>query len=424
MERRIKFTKTSVNGIKPVAGKQIVYWDTEVTGLGLRVSPGGAKTYFYQGRRNGSVDKESIGRVDKFHLPDEARTEAREIARSFLRGERRIRRPDEDAPTLGKLMLGYVELLESQGKASARNVKNQIKADIEKAHPRLWNKPAAEITLDDCMDIVGSVMDRGKPRQADKLRAYLRTAFSEAINARGDINMPSSLRKMKISYNPARDMRKVRGSSKAKNRALSVAEFRAYWNRVQKLETPQRELAMLHVITGGQRQKQLSRVTWADIDRDGMSMTIWDYKGRRNQPRRHVVPLLPEALELMDAIGGTGDYVFSCDGGKRPINDRYLPDITASICTAMETAGELEGAPFTAGTIRATIETRLMKKPYRVSSDVLGQLLSHGMGGVQQRHYQHDDFEEEKLEALQKLWRLVNNKPEPVAQVIPMQVSA
>jgi len=59
-----------------------------------------------------------------------------------------------------------------------------------------------------------------------------------------------------------------------------------------------------------------------------------------------------------------------------------------------------------------------------VSSDVLGQLLSHGLGGVQARHYQHHNFNDEKLEALQMLYRMVEGQPEPSAQVIPFNQTA
>ena len=76
----------------------------------------------------------------------------------------------------------------------------------------------------------------------------------------------------------------------------------------------------------------------------------------------------------------------------------------------MEKADELEKEPFTAGTIRATIESRLIAKPYRISSDVLGQLLSHGLGGIQQRHYQHHDFFDEKMEALKSLQQLLEEQ--------------
>jgi integrase len=181
---------------------------------------------------------------------------------------------------------------------------------------------------------------------------------------------------------------------------------------------------MLHVLTGGQRMDQLARAGLHDIDNDTQTLTLLDFKGRRSEPRRHSIPLLPEARACIDRITGAGEYVFSCDGGIRPINKKYIGERVDKIRDAMKEAEELEGGHFTPGTIRATIETRLAAKPYRVSSDVLGQLLSHGMGGVQQRHYQHHNFHEEKLEALEMLQRMVEGKPEPTAQIIPFNREA
>src|SRR5690606_31422851 len=126
-------------------------------------------------------------------------------------------------------------------------------------------------------------------RQADKIRSYIRSAFSEAIKARGNVNAPAKLRNMNIKSNPARDMVKVEGSSRARDRVLSLAEFRAYWKRVKELPEPGRSLVMLHVLTGGQRLDQLSRVTLHDIDRDTGTVTLLDYKGRRIEPRRHSI---------------------------------------------------------------------------------------------------------------------------------------
>ncbi|MFZ3206389.1 MAG: integrase, partial [Pseudomonas sp.] len=102
----------------------------------------------------------------------------------------------------------------------------------------------------------------------------------------------------------------------------------------------------------------------------------------------------------------------------------YLSDIAADVCAAMAEAKELQGAPFTGKVIRATIETRLMKAPYRVSSDVLARLLSHGLGGVQAKHYAHDAMHEEQVEALEKLWRLLHEEAEPSAQVIELRARA
>jgi len=315
------------------------------------------------------------------------------------------------------------EMLEKAGKASARNVRNAIKKDIEQAFPKLWKKAAAAISIDDCVAIIGKLNDEGSQRQADKIRSYLKTAYSKAINARGNVKAPAVMRALKITTNPVRDVQKVEGSSNASERALSLAEFRAYWRRIQDLPEPRRSIAMLHVLTGGQRMQQLARVTLADIDRDALLMRMADGKGRRQQARIYSVPLLPQALECIDNVTGSGQFVFSSNGGLSPMHVSYISDIASDVCAAMAENDELEGEPFTGKVIRATIETRLMKAPYRVSSDVLARLLSHGLGGVQAKHYAHDPMHEEQVEALEKLWRLLHDDAEPSAQVIQMRAA-
>ncbi len=424
MESRFKFNKTGIEKAVSVDGKQVVYWDDLLTGFGLRVSPGGAKTFFYQYRINGRPKKITIGRFGAWTV-EQARKEVKRLTGLVAAGKDPApQKAETDASTFGDMLEGYCDLLEMQGKQSAQSVRNALKADVRDAHKRLWNRPANQITLDDCVKIVGRVKDAGKLRQADKLRSYIRTAFTKAINARGDVNAPEKLRSLNVQVNPARDMTIVHGSNNTRDRVLSLREFHHYWQRVKQEPEPGRSLLMLHVLTGGQRQVQLARVTLNDIDRDAPSMTLLDFKGRRAAPRIHEVPLLPEALDAIDRITGSGQFVFSANGGKTPIGEAYILDRVKKIVSDMGKAGELEKGPFTAGTIRATIETRLSAKPYRVQSDVLAQLLSHGLGGVQARHYQRHDFFEEKLEALQMLYRMVEGRSEPVAQVIPFSKEA
>jgi len=418
--------KTNLDRMEATDGKRRIVWDTAIQGYGVRIMPNGGKTLFFQARFNGEVIRVTIGRYSGVAASAEAgRKRAKEINADLANGiDPRPERKAADAATFGDMMTGYVEMLEAKGKKSAGNVKTQIAADIEKKQRKIWSKRAAEIDLDDCVKIVATITDKGKKRQADKIRSYIRSAFSEAIKARGNVNAPAKLRNMNIKMNPARDMVKVEGASQARTRALSLSEFQAYWSHVKEQPEPGRSIMMLHVLTGGQRMDQLARAGLHDIDNDTQTLTLLDFKGRRSEPRRHSIPLLPEARACIDRITGAGEYVFSCDGGIRPINKKYIGERVDKIRDAMKEAEELEGGHFTPGTIRATIETRLAAKPYRVSSDVLGQLLSHGMGGVQQRHYQHHNFHEEKLEALEMLQRMVEGKPEPTAQIIPFNREA
>ncbi len=427
MAEKRKLNKTTLAKLAPIDGAQTVYWDTDQPGFGVRVSNGrlvdGVReygyTFFCQGRLRGKVTKVTIGKSPTFS-PDLARKKAREYLGKMAAGQdpRIAKEAASGSATFGDMMLGYAEWLQQQGKVSAAKVKQEIEKDIQKPFRRLWGKPANEITIDDCDRILERLEKAEKPRQADKIRSYMKTAFRKAINARRNRRFPDGLKLADVKVNPCSDIEKVTGSSKARDRALTLNELRAYWVHVKAQPEPRRSLLMLHVLTGGQRLDQLGRATLRDIDRDAPSLTLLDFKGRRTEPRRHTVPLLPEAVEAIDRITGSGRYVFSCDGGKRAICNTFMRDAVARIEKAMAAAGELENGHFTPGSIRATIETRLAAKPYRVGSDVLAQLLSHGLGGVQARHYQHHSFYDEKLDALQMLRRMVEGEPERAAEVI------
>lgn len=428
MAEKRKLNKSTLAQLKPVDDKQTVYWDTEQPGFGVRVSNGrevdGVREYGYsffcQGRLKGRVIKVTIGKHPTFS-PDEARKHARKVLGMMAAGQDpRIEKDKASgSATFGEMLLGYAELLELEGKQSAAKVKQEIQKDIERPFKTLWNRPANAITIDDCDRILARLENAGKKRMADKIRSYMKAAFRKAINARRNRKMPEGLKLAAVTVNPCSEIEKIAGSSGTNGRALSVLEFQAFWCRVKELPEPGRSVMMLFVLTGGQRERQLARVTLADVDRDAPSLEIADIKGRREQAYPHTVPLLPEALACIDRLTGSGVYVLSCDGGKKVVNGKYIAERVDKIRKEMEEAGELTGGHFTPKDIRKTVETRLAGKPYRVSSDVLAHLESHGRGSIQNKHYQRHDYFEEKLEALQMLERMLEGMPEPGARILP-----
>ena len=406
---------TVIDALEPVEGKQVFYWDNSIAGFGLRVSSGGTKTFVYQGRFQGQVIKITIGRFGVITAP-QAVKQAKVIQGKLAAGDdprkqTSIKAKGSNVVSFGDVMELYCDQLEKRGKESARAVRNALQKNIEKAHPTLWRKAAVSVGIDDCMKPIDRLVSEGYARQADKVRSYMQSAFKLVINARGKTGIPEHFKHITIRSNPVAGIEKPEGSSNAKDRALSLAEFRAYWNRLKSLPEPKRSVAMLHVLTGGQRQAQLRRVTLADLETDPPMMRMLDGKGRRSQARVHNVPLLPECLELIRNVS-SGPYVFSANGGQSSMCDTFLNDIVKSVADDMDQANELELGKglFTAGTIRATIETRLAKAPYNVSKDIRAQLLSHGLGGVQDKHYVHDEFYDEKLDALMKLYTMLEGE--------------
>ena len=313
--------------------------------------------------------------------------------------------------TLGKLLGAYIDQLKRNGKSSAHAVENCVKKNVENAFPKLWEKPAEDIDLDDCLEIVAGLADQDKLREAAKLRSYLRAAYTAAIRARVDAKAGPVLRKFKLKSNPAAALATIEGSTKARDRFLSLPELRAYWKRISALPSPEGAVLRFHLLTGGQRLEQLFRLTVKD--RDGDNVVLIDPKGRRKEPRVHVVPLLPEAITALDDIG-EGPFLVSFDGGKTPSTDSAFRSRVKTVCAAMLKDKEVT-EPFTPGDLRRTVETRLAAK--EITSDTLKHLLSHGFGGVQDRHYQRYEFLKEKLAALEKLHDLLNA---PSGKVVPM----
>ncbi|HJM36696.1 MAG TPA: hypothetical protein QGE92_02110, partial [Dehalococcoidales bacterium] len=69
MAGKFTFSKQSIDKLKFQKGRlnskgneivQDIYWDDKETGLGLRLSPSGTKTFFFEGRLNRKIIRVSI----------------------------------------------------------------------------------------------------------------------------------------------------------------------------------------------------------------------------------------------------------------------------------------------------------------------------------------------------------------------------
>lgn len=398
-------------------------------GLYLKVEKTGRKTWVLATYPNGKRRLTKLGEWPTMK-PAGARIAAGDERDAIRKGEGRLeqKRAEREAQieaeaarlnseelTLAKLLDGYVEQLRKRGKTSARAVENCLQRNVKDAFPELWNTPADEVDPDDCVEVVARLTDNEKIREAAKLRSYLRAAYTAAIKARHDASAVPALRKFRLKINPAAVLATIEGNVRARNRVLSVAELRLYWKRIQELPDPDGAVLRFHLLTGGQRLEQLFRVT--EHDRDGDRITLLDSKGRRKEPRVHIVPLLPEAKAALEAIGN-GPHLVSFDDGKSPATDAMFRARVRAVSDAMLDAEEIS-EPFTPGDIRRTVETRLAAA--KVPSEHLKHLLSHGFGGVQDRHYQRYEFHAEKLHALKTLLALLD---EPPGDVVPIKQGA
>ncbi len=304
--------------------------------------------------------------------------------------------------TLGALLEAYVAHLKNLKKPSARAVETSLHRHIRDAFPKIWKVPADKVDDDTIAPVLDLITEAGKLREAAKVRSYLRAAFSAAIRARSS-GTAVGLRKFGIRHNPLRDVPTIEGSSKARSHVLNLSELQAYWRRIAAQQGPKGALLRFHLLTGCQRIQQLVRLTTLDLDGDAVVLS--DAKGRRTEARLHLVPLLPEAKAALDEMTSPslGPYLLTLTMGEKPVTHGAFADAMREIVTAMIEAGEVR-EPFTPGVLRRTVETRLAA--VGTSGEIRAHLQSHGLHGVQHKHYNMHDYSAEKRAALERLYSL------------------
>jgi len=97
------------------------------------------------------------------------------------------------------------------------------------------------------------------------------------------------------------------------------------------------------------------------------------------------------------------------------MREETVSKFVADLCGQMGEAAELERGPFSLRDLRRTAETHMAA--LGISSDVRAQIQSHGLGGIQQRHYDRHDYLPEKRAAIE-LW--VQRMTGKAAKVTPI----
>jgi integrase len=213
--------------------KQDILWDTKVTGLGVRILPGGSKTFWFQYRPDGGKTARMIriGTYPEVSL-DAARTAARGHAGTVAKGkdpaaDKQEKRRQEGA-TLRTLL---AEKGRYERHLKARHIVNTkvIMSGLRRGLARLMSKDVAQITRQEFVDAIAAIEDQGKPGAAADLRKFVHTLCEWCVgrglvsaNVMGGYRQPRPTRAEKL----AAEARKAR--------ALDDAEIIAVWNAAER----------------------------------------------------------------------------------------------------------------------------------------------------------------------------------------------
>ena len=142
------------------------------------------------------------------------------------------------------------------------------------------------------------------------------------------------------------------------------------------------------------------------------ALVLWDGKGRPGgEKRRHVLPLRGRALGDLKAIDTTGDYLFSTDDGKTHVSGTTLSDWAVDALGSESIDGLLMKR------VRSGVETLLSSQS--VPAEHRGYLQSHGVRGVQAKHYDAYEHFWEKVDALDVLHECLMSEEVPQPKRAP-----
>ncbi|MCE5181652.1 MAG: integrase family protein [Betaproteobacteria bacterium] len=310
----VKLTKSKVDAIELVESGQVLYWDTELKGFGLRVGKN-SKSYFVQGRIKGQ-DKEvrvTIGRHGVF-TPDEARAEARKRLIQLSSGinpgdidkERRAREK-----TLEQVFADFLSARKSLKQRTIYDYKRLLDTYISS-----WkSKPISEISKD-MVEAKHSEIGENSEAQANYAMRFLRSVFNFAAGKYEDSNGDTL-----FEHNPVRRLSQTRAWYRIDRRKTVIKphELKPWFkalNNVQNDDVCQsREMTRDYVIAlllTGLRRGEGGSLKKIDIDLIGRTLTIDDPKNHEE----HILPLSDFLLDLFKRRikASPNEFVFPGDG--------------------------------------------------------------------------------------------------------------
>lgn len=361
---------------------------------------------------------EAVGGIGAYLLQVERRkAEAAEA-------ERRSQREAEAAArrgTFGDLLDSYAAGMSAAGRVSAREIGRMFQLHVKDYHADLIARPAAEIQPEDIQLILAGVLGRkpkgrgignkapgssfnGMRTTCDKLRRYLRAAFSYAAKAHlAPERLAGDGKVFAVSSNPVRDIPVTQGTGGGQTESLTPAELGELLRYLDTLPTRHAAIAKALIYFGGQRLTQFCAVPWESVS-DG-TISLLDAKGRKAQAWDHLLPITDRIAEIIKPLmeDRIGPGPFSLTPGSNA-NPDTLSALFIDAGKALSATGKAQS--FSWKNVRVTAETLLAHQG--VSTEVRAWLLSHGRSGVQAKHYDRYSYLPEKQAALEKWGRYLD----------------
>ncbi len=280
MNNKINFTKTKLKSLPLPENNAVVYHDTKIPGFKLRLSKGGAYTFFINRKINGKAERIKIGNFPAMTV-EQARREAGKINGLISQGQNPNDgiRADRAELTMKDLFGEYLETHAKPHKKSWRSDEMNYKNHLSQ-----WdNKKLSHITTKDVKALHAKIGKNNGQYQANRVLALLKVMFNKATDW-GMFDLA----------NPAQRITQFKEVSR--ERFLQPDELKSFFRAVADEENETiRDYILMSLLTGARRSNVLS-MQWDEISFERAEWRIPDTKN--GTP--HTLPLIKSAMQILE----------------------------------------------------------------------------------------------------------------------------
>jgi integrase len=386
-----RLTKRIVDATEPDPRVDIFVWDGELPGFGLRVRPGGTKTYVLQYRTASRQRRMTIGRVGPL-TPDEARKAALTLLAHVAQGgdPSGERANERRAITVKALCEKYLAdaarglVIGRKGKAKKLSTLVSDRGRIVRhIQPLLGSRRVTDLTSIDIVRFIRDVSS-GKTATVEKTvphgKAVVRGGAGTAARTVGLLGgiLSYAVAEGIIGLNPVHGVK--RPADKRRSDRLSADDYFKLGSALEEFAeyNPKAVIVIRLLALTGCRRGEIERLKWSEIDLHGKCLRLADTKEGAS-----IRPLGSVALELLQQLTPSDGVEFVFPGGKGNAPYVGLPKVWTRVA---ERAGLAKVTPHTLRHSFASVANDL-----GFTEPTIAAILGHAAGSVTGRYVHHLD---------------------------------
>src|SRR6516164_2743640 len=347
---------------------QTDYFDTQVSGLALRVSKWGRKGWTLHYTLGGKRRRLTLGAYPSISL-SAARTRAEETKPAIAEGH-------DPSLTTNETLQAICESYLAREGGKLRNTKWRKGVFDRHVYPTLGARPIGEIRRSEIVRLLDRIEEGSGPSMATQTLALIRKVMNWHATRSDDFLSPI-----------VRGMARTERSEQARDRILSDEELCKVWKAEAGLSG---DYARFLLLTAA-RRTEAAQMTWAEV-----AGGDWTLPAQRNKTGVDLVrPLSRAAQAILFALRKVGEFVWSVKG-------------TTPIGGFTELKHRLDKASgvrdYTLHDLRRTARSLMSRAG--VPTDHAERCLGHVIGGVRGVYDRHE-YHREKQQAYELLAGLI-----------------